>query len=77
MQIVQIEKECRKVFVRVDKVKTGLQAPYEGPYEVVRRFRKYDVIDVNGKNKSISIDRLKPAFETLDSPAIHPENVNR
>jgi len=56
-------ENCRQVFVRVDKVKTGLQAPYDGPYTVVRRFRKFFVIQMKDRNESISIDRLKPAFE--------------
>lgn len=50
------------VFVRVDKVRTGLTPPYEGPYKVLKRLRKYFVVDVNGKSSSVSIDRLKPAY---------------
>lgn len=57
--------DCNYVFVRVDKVKTGLTPPYEGPYEVIRRFRKYFVLNIKDKNISISIDRLKPAFTTM------------
>lgn len=50
-----------KVFVRVDKVRTGLTPPYEGPYEVLKRLRKYFIVKINGKSVSVSIDRLKPA----------------
>jgi cleavage and polyadenylation specificity factor subunit 1 len=53
---------CSHVFVRVDRARTGLQQPYEGPYRIVRRCRKHYVVDMNGKNQSLSIDRLKPAF---------------
>ena len=53
---------CTHVFVRVDKVKPSLSPPYEGPYKVVRRTRKFYVLDINGKNNSISIDRIKPAY---------------
>lgn len=53
---------CEYVFVRVDKVKPGLSPPYEGPYRVIRRFRKYFVIEIKGKNNSVSIDRIKPAI---------------
>ena len=65
-------------FVRVDKVKPGLSQPYEGPYKIIRRTRKYYVLDVKGKNTSISIDRLKPAFgiESLSKPA-HSKNQRR
>lgn len=54
--------KCEQVFVRVDKVKTGLTPPYDGPFKVIKRLRKYFTIDVRGKNQSISIDRLKPAY---------------
>lgn len=54
--------DCPFVFVRVDKVKPPLKQPYEGPFKVEKRFRKHYVININGKNSSISIDRLKPAF---------------
>ena len=53
---------CDFVFVRVDRVKTGLQQPYEGPYEILKRTRKFYVLNIKGKNTSISIDRLKPAY---------------
>ena len=52
---------CKQVFVRIDKVKTGLMPSYEGPYNVIRRLRKHFVVQIKNKNVSISIDRLKPA----------------
>uniref|UniRef100_A0AAG5DQ64 Uncharacterized protein n=1 Tax=Anopheles atroparvus TaxID=41427 RepID=A0AAG5DQ64_ANOAO len=61
---VYIDKEleaCDKVYVRIDKVKAGLEPPYEGPYNVIKKLRKFFVIDKKGKHESISIDRLKPA----------------
>ncbi len=60
-------QECTHVFVRVDRVKRALEAPYEGPYEVVRKLRKYFVVRRGDKEISISIDRLKPAFLTPKS----------
>lgn len=54
------------VFVRVDKVRRPLTAPYEGPFPVVKRLRKAFVIERKGKNETISIDRLKPAFIEAD-----------
>lgn len=53
------------VFVRVDKVKESLCPPYDGPFKVIRRFRKYFVVDIRGKNVSVSIDRVKPANTTV------------
>lgn len=60
---------CDYVFLRVDKPRLGLTPPYDGPYKVERRFRKYLVINVKGKPTSVSIDRVKPAHimaETLE-----------
>lgn len=56
---------CEYVFVRVDRVKTGLQSPYEGPYLVIKKCRKFFIIDQKGKQVKISVDRLKSA--KLDS----------
>ena len=71
---------CSHVFVRVDKVRTGLSQPYDGPYKIIRRTRKFYAINVNGKNTSVSIDRLKPAFgvESVSSKPkrIRFQNVN-
>lgn len=58
---------CTHVFVRVDKVKPPLTPAYDGPYSVVRRFRKFYVLNIKGKNNSIAIDRLKPAYGILTS----------
>lgn len=52
--------ECTHVLVRIEGTRSKLDNPYEGPFEVVRKFRKYFVISYNGKNTSVSIDRLKP-----------------
>ncbi|KAK5641787.1 hypothetical protein RI129_010334 [Pyrocoelia pectoralis] len=51
-----------RVFVRIDKVRPPLTAPYDGPYEVVRRHEKYFVLKIKGYEERISLDRLKPAF---------------
>ena len=56
---------CTHVFVRIDKVKPSLHPRYDGPFEVIKRLRKGFVLNVNGKNDTVSIDRLKPAFGIL------------
>lgn len=58
---------CSHVFIRVNKIKPSLHQPYEGPFLVERRFRKYFVVNINGKNTSVSIDRIKPAFGILSN----------
>lgn len=53
---------AEQVFVRHDGPRTMLQAPYEGPYAVVSRSDKVFVVRMHGKDKTISIDRIKPAY---------------
>lgn len=53
---------CTHVFLRTDTVKPTLTPPYQGPFRVVSRQPKHFVIDFKGKELSVSIDRLKPAF---------------
>lgn len=52
---------CKFVFLKVNNP-PKLANPYEGPFEVIRRSRKQMVINMNGKNTSVSIDRVKPAL---------------
>ncbi|GBM86280.1 Transposon Tf2-8 polyprotein [Araneus ventricosus] len=53
---------CTQVFVRHDAVKRPLQAPYDGPYCVLRGTDKTFTIEKNGKKSTINIDRVKSAF---------------
>ena len=53
---------CTHVFVRQDHVQKPLDMPYKGPYRVIRRARKYFVLDLDGRQDTVSLDRLKPAF---------------
>jgi len=50
------------VFIRSDGIKRPLEQPYSGPYLVVRRGDKCFTVNVNGRDKTVSVDRLKPAF---------------
>ena len=60
---------AKRVFVRADRVKEPLEAPYEGPYEVLKRRKKYFILKFPKKPDTVSIDRLKPAYE------LTPENL--
>ena len=59
-------RDCKKVYVRVDRVKLPLQAPYEGPFEVLERKPKFFKIRLAKEDDFINIDRLKPAFALKD-----------
>jgi len=58
--------DAQYVFIRQDKVLTGLQKPYTGPYRVISSGDK--TFRVRQQEETISIDRLKPAHLDLDQP---------
>ena len=58
------------VFLRCDAVRRPLQPPYTGPHKVLRRSSKTFVIDVSGREETVSIDRLKPAY--VEEPSSLP-----
>ncbi|GFS44205.1 pol polyprotein [Nephila pilipes] len=58
----KVLKTCSHVFVRRDSVCRPLQAPYDGPFLVLKCSNKLFKVNVNGKPSTISIARVKPAF---------------
>ena len=72
---VHIDKElssCTHVFVRNDSVRKPLQPPYDGPYRVLSREHKYFKLDLNRRQDTVSVDRLKPAHLDVASEATTP-----
>lgn len=68
---------CTHVFVRHDAVRSSLQKPYDGPFLVIHRADKNFLLQIRGKEKTISIDRLKPAFGVIDvEPTSTSSNIN-
>ena len=59
------------VFIRRDAVRKPLQPPYDGPYPVIQRTDKHFTVDMNGRQDTVSVDRLKPAHLDCDD-ASHP-----
>lgn len=57
-------QKCTHVFLRHDATRAPLQPQYDGPFQVHKRNSKYFDVEVRGKLRRISIDRLKPAFLT-------------
>ena len=50
------------VLLRVDAVRRPLVPPYVGPFPVLQRGPKTFIILKNGRETTVTIDRLKPAF---------------
>ncbi|GBN19871.1 Transposon Tf2-11 polyprotein [Araneus ventricosus] len=59
-------KTCSHIFLRSDKVNPPLTPPYTGPHLVITRNDKNFIIDLNGKQSTVSIDRVKPAYLIAD-----------
>ena len=68
---------CSHVFIRHDGIKKPLQAPYKGPYKVIKRQEKYFTVLINEQSKNISLDRLKPAFGIYDSTVESPTTTHQ
>ena len=64
---------CTHVFVRTDAVRKPLEPPYTGPFKILRRHTKHFTIFIHGKEQTVSIDRLKPAY--LDTDILPPPAV--
>lgn len=56
------------VFLRQGPIRRSLQAPYAGPYKVVRRGSKTFDIKVQDKILTVTVDRLKPAYVADNEP---------
>lgn len=51
------------VWVRIDRIRRPLEAPYNGPYKVVDRSDKVVKLELpSGKTSTVSVDRIKMAF---------------
>jgi len=63
---------CEYVWVRLDRVRKPLEAPYQGPFRVLDRKPDVFTIETRGKPSTVSVERLKPALlpaKAMDSPA--------
>ena len=58
------------VYVRRDSHKPPLTRPYDGPFPVLRCFDRNFTLNINGKTKEVTVDRLKPAKFIGDSGAV-------
>ncbi len=65
------------IFLRVDKPKKSLEPPYTGPHRVLKPGEKFFTININGKEVTVSTDRLKPAFLMADDTNLPSSNRNK
>ena len=70
---------CSAVYLRVDRVKKGLESLYTGPFKVVKKFNKYFTIETSHGTKNVSLDRLKPAYvaDVFDQVACNNTKTNQ
>ena len=54
-------ENCSHIFVCCDHIRNPLEPPYEGLFPVVAHSKKHFIIQRNGKNDIISLDRMKTA----------------
>lgn len=59
-------KDCLYVFLREEGVRASLKPPYTSPYEVLDRKEKTFEIKVRGQPIAVTIDRVKPAYQSAD-----------
>ena len=73
------------VWVRIDRVKRPLEAPYDGPYKVLEKSNKVVKLELpNGTSKTVSLDRVKSAclpnslpFTAKTNNRDQPNNLSR
>ena len=49
------------VWLRLDRVKRSLEAPYQGPYKVLQRHGQTFTLEIRGQPNTVSVERLKAA----------------
>ncbi|GFV48925.1 retrovirus-related Pol polyprotein from transposon 412 [Trichonephila clavipes] len=62
---------------KIDSVQPPLSQNYTGPHKVIRRTDKVFTILINGKRKTVSIDRVKPAYVWDDTDDIPLTGISK
>ena len=61
VHLPEVLKNCSHVWLRIDRIRRPLEAPYQGPFPVVARQEDTFTILIKDKKHVVSIDRVKPA----------------
>lgn len=64
------------ILVRHDAVKKSFQPIYDVPFEVISKSQKFFGINIKGKEKQVSLDRLKQMF-SINELFVHQEPTVR
>ena len=64
---------CAYMFIRHDTVLKPFQLPYNGPFQVIQWSSKHFTLNINGHEKVISLNRLKPAYIDPTDHTIPPQ----
>jgi len=54
-------KTCKYVWLRLDRIRKPMEAPYQGPFEVIHRSDLVFTLLIKGKPTNVAVERLKPA----------------
>ena len=61
------------IFVQDDASKPPLSPLYRGPYEVLKRYEKFFILQIGDKSDSAPVDRLKAVYSPFPvTPAVPP-----
>ena len=66
-------QDATHVFIRRDRHRGPLEAPYDGPYQVVERRDKTFIVNIPGRgHDTVTVDRIKPAVIDNENPPEPP-----
>lgn len=70
--------KCAEAWLRIDRIRKPLEAPYSGPYKIVNIDKKNNIIRLMIKDKieTVSLTRVKPVKVCLDLTETTPKNIN-
>lgn len=66
--IPQSLESADEVWVRIDRVRRPLEAPYSGPFRVIERQPRYFTIATPRGTETVSVHRLKPVVRSAPEP---------